>query len=61
MGMRQLRCSKEEISRRGEGLYEFQVRTQVEEGNHCKIVAIDIEPGAFEIAKDSLAAQAVQA
>jgi hypothetical protein len=32
------------------------VRQQVEEGNHGKIVAIDIETGAFEIAKDSLTA-----
>ena len=26
-----------------------QIRTQVEEGNHGKIVAIDIETGAFEV------------
>jgi hypothetical protein len=32
------------------------VRSQVEEGNYGKIVAIDIETGAFEIAKDSLTA-----
>ena len=56
MNTRQLRYPKEEISRRGKEIYESQVRSQVEEGNHGKIVAIDIETGAFEIAKDSLTA-----
>jgi len=32
------------------------VRSQVEEGNHGRIVAIDIETGAFEVADDSLTA-----
>jgi hypothetical protein len=32
------------------------VRPQVEEGNHGKIVAIDIETGAFEVADDILPA-----
>jgi hypothetical protein len=36
--------------------YESQVRQQVEEGNHGKIVAIDIETGAFEVADDILPA-----
>jgi hypothetical protein len=52
----QLRYSKEEFSRRGNEIYESQVRPQVEQGNHGKIVAIDIETGAFELAKDSLTA-----
>jgi hypothetical protein len=56
MGVRQLRYTKEEISRRGREIYESQVRSQVEEGNHGKIVAIDIETGVFVIAKDSLTA-----
>jgi hypothetical protein len=30
------------------------VRQQVEEGNHGKIVAIDIETGAFELADDTM-------
>ena len=34
----------------------LQVRPQVEEGNHGKIVAIDIETGAFEVADDTIAA-----
>jgi hypothetical protein len=56
MAVRQPRYSKEEFARRGKEIYEAQVRSQVEEGNHGKIVAIDIETGAFEMAKDSLAA-----
>jgi hypothetical protein len=61
MTPRQLRYDKEEIARRGREIYETQVRaalqmppgSQVEEGNHGKIVAIDIETGAFEVGKDS--------
>jgi hypothetical protein len=56
MAVQQLRYSKEEFSRRGNEIYESQVRPQVEQGNHGKIVAIDIETGAFELAKDSLTA-----
>ncbi|MGV0029373.1 hypothetical protein [Phormidesmis priestleyi] len=50
MTVRQPRYSKEEFARRGDEIYESQVRQQVEEGNHGKIVAIDIETGAFEVA-----------
>jgi len=32
------------------------VRQQVEQGNHGKIVAIDIETGAFEVADEILTA-----
>ncbi len=32
------------------------MRRQVEEGNHGKIVAIDIETGAFEVGKNSIIA-----
>ncbi|MBE9166909.1 hypothetical protein IQ238_04950 [Pleurocapsales cyanobacterium LEGE 06147] len=50
MAVRQPRYSKEEFARRGNEIYESQVRQQVEESNHGKIVAIDIETGAFEVA-----------
>ena len=50
MVVRQPRYSKEEFARRGDEIYETQVRSQVEEGNHGKIVAIDIETGDFEVA-----------
>jgi hypothetical protein len=48
---------KEELARRGDEIYEDRVRSQIdEEGDRGKIVAIDIETGAFEVAKDSLTA-----
>jgi hypothetical protein len=50
MAVRQPRYSKEEFAQRGDALYESEIRQQVEEGNHGKIVAIDIETGAFELA-----------
>jgi hypothetical protein len=56
MPSNQLRYSKEEFARRGNEIYESQVRSQVEAGNHGKIVAIDIETGAFELAKDTMTA-----
>lgn len=56
MTMLQPRYSKEEFARRGTEIYERQVRPQVEEGNQGKIVAIDIETGAFEVAEDLLTA-----
>ena len=56
MAVRQPRYSKEEFAQRGDEIYESQVRSQVEEGNHGKIVAIDIETGAFEVADEILAA-----
>jgi hypothetical protein len=56
MTVPQLRYSKEEFARRGNEIYESQVRSQVEEGNHGKIVAIDIETGAFELANDTITA-----
>jgi hypothetical protein len=56
MAIRQPRYSKEEFAQRGNALYEAQIRSQVEEGNQGKIVAIDIETGAFEVADDTITA-----
>ena len=56
MKVRHPRYSKEEFARRGDEIYESQVRQQDEEGNHGKIVAIDIETGAFEVADDLVTA-----
>ena len=56
MAVRQPRYSKEEFAQRGDEIYETQVRPQVEAGNHGKIVAIDIETGAFEVADEILTA-----
>ncbi len=56
MTQREPRFSKEEHARRGTAIYEQKVRPQVEVGNQGKIVAIDLETGAFEVADDTLAA-----
>jgi hypothetical protein len=56
MAVRQPRYSKEEFARRGDELYETQVRPQVEAGNHGKIVAIDLETGDFEVDRSEIAA-----
>jgi hypothetical protein len=56
MAVRQPRYSKEEFAQRGDEIYESQVRSQVEEGNHGKIVAIDIETAAFEVDTSEIAA-----
>ena len=56
MTVRQPRYSKEEFARRGDEIYESQVRSQVEEGNHGKIVATDLETGDFEVDAREIAA-----
>ena len=56
MTVGELKYSKEEFARRGNEIYETQIRSQVEDGNHGKIVAIDIDTGAFELAKDTMTA-----
>jgi hypothetical protein len=56
MPVRQPRYSKEEFGQRGDALYESQIRSQVEAGNHGKIVAIDLETGAFEVDVSEIAA-----
>ncbi|MBO1348545.1 MAG: hypothetical protein EBE86_014650 [Hormoscilla sp. GUM202] len=56
MTIRQPRYSKEEFARRGDRIYETQVRSLFEAGNHGKIVAIDIETGAFELAENTITA-----
>ncbi len=56
MAVRQPRYSKEEFARRGHAIYQSQVRSKVESGNFGKIVAIDIDTGAFEVADNSLTA-----
>jgi hypothetical protein len=56
MTIQQPRYSKEEFARRGDEIYESQVRHQVQEGNHGKIVAIDIETGDFEVDANEITA-----
>jgi hypothetical protein len=50
MPPRQLRYPLDELVRRGQEIYQQQIRPLVEEGNRGKIVAIDIDSGAFEVA-----------
>ncbi len=54
MALRQPRYSKEEVARRGDEIYDSQVRPQVEANNYGKIVAIDIETGGWEIDTDEI-------
>ncbi len=56
MSIRAPRYSKEEFARRGQEIYDTQIRSQVEAEHEGKIVAIDIDSGAFEIADRSLTA-----
>lgn len=44
------------MARRGQELYESGIRQQIASGNEGKIVAIDIETGAFEIGDTVIAA-----
>ena len=56
MTIQQPRYSKEEFAQRGDALYNSQIRSQVEEGNHGKILAIDLETGDFEVDASEIAA-----
>lgn len=48
--------SADEIAARGDEIYEKQIRPRIEASHRGEIVAIDVESGAFEIAKTALAA-----
>ena len=50
------RYSREEFARRGDDIYERELRPLLETGNEGKFVAIDIETGAHEIDANELAA-----
>lgn len=50
------RYPPEETARRGDELYERTIRSQVEATHHGKVVAIDIESGAYAIDETALAA-----
>ncbi|MCL1466020.1 hypothetical protein [Argonema galeatum] len=56
MAVGQPRYSKEEFAQRGDLIYETQIRPLVEASDRGKIVAIDIETGAFEIDASEIAA-----
>jgi len=48
--------SKEEFARRGDEIYERELRPILEKGGDGKFVAIDIDTGAYEVDSDELAA-----
>lgn len=50
MTFRQPRYSKEEFAKRGDRIYETQIRPKLKESDRGLVIAIDIETGAFEIA-----------
>src|SRR5436190_18703044 len=50
------RYSKEEFVRRGDALYEKEVRPQLKAGDEGKFAAIDIESGDFAMDADELKA-----
>ena len=56
MSVIQPRYSKEEFARRGDEIYERDVRPVVEAEHPGKYAAIDIESGAFELDEDEMAA-----
>lgn len=56
MSLQQPRYSAEETARRGDEIYDREVRARVEAGNHGKVVAIDIETGAYALDENALAA-----
>ena len=56
MVARSPRYTKEEFARRGEELYNRDIRPLVEADGRGKFVAIDIETGEYELAEDTLTA-----
>jgi hypothetical protein len=50
------RYSKEEFARRGDALYEKDVRSKLKPEDEGKFVAIDIESGMYELDEDEMEA-----
>src|SRR3954465_15809365 len=48
------RYSREEIGRRGQELYDKQIRHHVEKGNKGRYLVIDIETGDYDVGDDVL-------
>jgi hypothetical protein len=56
MASTERRHSKDEFARRGDAIYDSDVRPRLKPEDDGKFVAIDIETGAYEIEVDELAA-----
>lgn len=50
------RYSKEEFARRGDAIYEGEVRPRLKTDDEGKFAAIDIDSGTYEVDVDELAA-----
>ncbi|MBI3462351.1 MAG: hypothetical protein HY000_04730 [Planctomycetes bacterium] len=50
------KLTAEETAKRGDAIYEQQIRSQVEAANQGKVVAIDVDSGDFAIGDTALAA-----
>jgi hypothetical protein len=50
------RYSKEEFARRGDEIYERDIRPQLGEGDEGKYIVIDIDSGAYEMDVDEITA-----
>jgi hypothetical protein len=48
--------SSDEIARRGQALFDREIRSQLDASAHGKFLALDIETGEFEIDADERAA-----
>ena len=56
MPIHEPRYSKEEAARRGDEIYDQDVRAQVEPRHNGEIVAIDLDTAAWEVDPDEIAA-----
>ena len=56
MSLPQPRYSKEEFARRGDEIYDREIKPHVEPADEGKFVVIDIETGEYEVDRDELAA-----
>ena len=56
MGSVKRRYSKAEFARRGDAIYENEVRPRLKPADEGKFAAIDIESGTFELDRDELKA-----
>lgn len=56
MAVLEPRYSKEDFARRGQAIYESDIRPHIQAGDEGKFVAIDIETGAYEMDRDDYTA-----
>ncbi|MDE2724965.1 MAG: hypothetical protein OXI59_16470 [Gemmatimonadota bacterium] len=56
MSISKPRYSKEEFARRGDEIYDRDIRPHIEPADEGKFVVIDIETGEYEVDQDELAA-----